>query len=474
MNKRPLFIIAIFFIIGIFASSLFFNSRLFIMLFIINCLLAASALFLDAHKRLLSVALLLSVMCLGSIVYINSKILSNGNISNLLGNDPLKTKIIGVIRSPALGRKSYFGKINSRYLFEIESMNYKGKWLAAEGLGYIKIQTESSYKYGDKVSLYGKIRKPISFKGFDYKKYLERKDIFFILDVKESNLTLLEADYKINQVLKYAYLFREKIKNNIISKMNFEQGAFLNGILFGDISELPIELEDSFKKSGTMHILAVSGLNVGLIAISILSFFKFLRLKREINYILVMIFLWLFTNMALFSPSVVRATIMMSIFLFGMLLGRRVDVYNSLGASALTILAINPKDLFDIGFQLSFLAVLSIVYFSQKAVSFSSKLNPYFNKYIYMPLVVSIAAWLATSPLAGYYFKIFCPISIVANIFIIPATFIILVGALVFMVIGWVPLVSELVALINGFFIDIVFVLARFFSSLKFGHFYFK
>ena len=142
--------------------------------------------------------------------------------------------------------------------------------------------------------------------------------------------------------------------------MPLESGAFMRAILLGDRSELPKRLNESFRNSGTMHILAISGLNVALLAGAFLFLFKLLRLKREIYYILTMLSLIFLMVLTGSSASVVRATIMCIIFLTGKLLGRPVDAYNSLGTAALIILAINPKDLFDIGFQLSFIAVGSI------------------------------------------------------------------------------------------------------------------
>jgi len=90
---------------------------------------------------------------------------------------------------------------------------------------------------------------------FNYREYLERQNIFALINTKEHNVTILSYNYKSNPILKYTYLIREKLKNRIIDKMPLESGAFMRAILLGDRSELPKDIQKNFKNSGTMHIL---------------------------------------------------------------------------------------------------------------------------------------------------------------------------------------------------------------------------
>ena len=251
--------------------------------------------------------------------------------------------------------------------------------------------------------------------------------------------------------------------------MPLDSGAFLRAILLGDRSELPKGIQDSFKNSGTIHVLAISGLHIGIIALMILYLFRLLRLKREFSYILTIIFLIFFALLTLSRPSVVRAVVMASIFLTGMLLGKKVDVYNSLGAAALFILVRNPKDISNIGFQLSFMAVLSILFFTPKFMRLVKEgTNFYIKRFLYTPLAVSISAWLATAPLIWYYFKITTPIAIIANLFIIPGLFALLIGGLSFLLLGWVPFIGDLLAGLNNFLCQVIFFLTTFFANFTF------
>ena len=254
--------------------------------------------------------------------------------------------------------------------------------------------------------------------------------------------------------------------------MPLESGAFLRAILLGDRSELPKKLNESFRNSGTMHILAISGLNVALLAAAFLYLFKLLRLKREVYYILTMLFFVFLMLLTGSSPSVVRATIMCIVFLTGLLLGRPVDAYNSLGTAAFFILAINPKEIFNVGFQLSFIAVLSMVYFTPRLMRLAKKgWNFYIRRYLLEPLAVSISATLGTFPFILYYFRMGAPIAIISNILIVPLMFVLMIGGMCFIGLGWLPFIGGFIAGINNILANMIFFFAEFFAKIKFGHF---
>ena len=265
---------------------------------------------MDEYKeRAAHAFLFLSIISLGSLLYLNSNIFPPNHISHFLGKDKVKAEITGTIKSPAEARGVYYGKVRSRYIFEIETMRLQGdkvtrsqghkdtrtqghkdtetqenSWLSVQGLALIRIQTEKDYQYGDRLMVKGTIKRPSlsndtsrlrpslrsglrsknivrarpkaeSRTNFDYKAYLENQDIFAVINASEKNVTLLEHDYKVNPVLKLTYFIREKLKNQFLEKMPLESGAFLRAILLGDRSELPKKLNESFRNSGTMHIL---------------------------------------------------------------------------------------------------------------------------------------------------------------------------------------------------------------------------
>jgi len=511
VNKRPIAVISVFFILGIVLARTLPLSIGFHHIFIITTASILSSFMFSRFKKTSNIFLSLSVIFFAALLYLNSNFFPDNHIGHFLGEEKLKRDIVGIIKSPALTRRPYYGKINSTYLFEIEGIKDKGvrlrqaasalgfaglsteaegestsakadEWYAVNGLGQIRIQREEDYQYGDRLLVTGTIRKPplplfvrgpASNKGFNYREYLERQNIFAVINTKENNITVLSRNYKSNPILRYTYLVREKLKNRFIEKMPLDSGAFLRAILLGDRSELPKHIQHAFKNSGTMHILAISGLHVGIIALVIIYLLRVLRIRREFSYIVTILFLIFFALLTLSRPSVLRAVVMACIFLIGMLLGRRVDVYNSLGIAGLFILIRNPKDLFNVGFQLSFLAVIFIVYLVPRFMKLARQdANPCIKKYLYMPLAVSISAWLGTAPLILYYFRIITPIAIVANVFIIPLLFILLIGGLVFLLFGWMSFLGSFLAGFNELCAHIIFFLTDFFSSLRFGHFH--
>jgi len=327
MHKRPLAVIAVFFILGIILGRFLPDSVSIFHVFVVTLILITISFILsmkafsgeigrtqlssalprtfrprslrsfaprnDKGRKTVHVFLFLSIISLGALLYLNSNIFQPNHISYFLGKDKVKAEIIGVIKSPAEARWIYYGKISSRYVFELESIGV----LKITGLASIRIQTEKDYQYGDRLIVKGIIKRPFESviatpseakgkqshkkeiasspsaprndrgKGarngiknndksrFNYSEYLENQNIFAIINASEKNVTLLSHNYKSNPILRYAYLIREKIKNQFLEKMPLESGAFLKAILLGDRSELPKKLNESFRNSGTMHIL---------------------------------------------------------------------------------------------------------------------------------------------------------------------------------------------------------------------------
>jgi len=308
MDKRPLAIVALFYIIGIVLGSFLPDSVTLFHVFIVTLILITISFILsmnassgeiasspsasrnDRGGKVAHIFLFLSIVSLGTLLYLNSNIFPPDHISHFLGKDKVKAEIIGIIKSPAEARGVYYGKVNSRYIFELEGLEVSGTRYQVSGLTLIKIQTEKDYQYGDRLLVKGTIKRPFESviarrpkadeaipkkrllrfarndsakdarndsSNFNYKQYLENQNIFAIINASEKNVTLLAHNYKVNPIIRYAYFIREKLKNMFLEKMPLESGAFLRAILLGDRSELPKKLNESFRNSGTMHILPV-------------------------------------------------------------------------------------------------------------------------------------------------------------------------------------------------------------------------
>lgn len=262
---------------------------------------------------------------------------------------------------------------------------------------------------------------------FDYKSYMAQQDIYFRCYISRKNLEF--TNHHSRGLNLWAENFRSKLLEQLHAGLSKQQNfEVVSALTLGYRRELSPETRYSFSSTGAMHVLAVSGLHVGLIYLFLLRIFSFLNLLmggKWYKLILISALLWAYALITGFSPSVQRATIMFTILLVAETLNRRNSIYNSIATSAFVLLLIDPNILFAVGFQLSYAAVLSIVYF----YPILSKLITTENLIVQKPwqlFCVSIAAQIGTLPLSLYYFHQFPVYFWLSNFVVIPAAFILL------------------------------------------------
>ncbi len=360
--------------------------------------------------------------------------------------------------------------------------------------GLVKVdlhsKTPPTLFFGNKVRLEGTLSKTHGLKNpglFNYADYLAIKNIYCCLRVKDGGVekngdsphltpTPTRGTVPIFQTAAY------KVRRHILALMDKYIAApysgFLKAILVGDRTSLKDSVKDDFIKTGTVHVIAVSGLHVGLIAAVFLTIFRIFRIPKKINLVLTVIFLVFYAIIAGANPPIIRSVIMFAVCGIGYIINRDTDILNSLSLAAIVILAANPRELFDPSFQLSFAAIAGIVIFAPKlntlfpaaAVDRESR-NVWTNtyKYITAGVSVSIAAWLGTFPIVAAYFNIFSPISIAANLIVIPALFFLMAGSLLFTAVSFISapaaagaarilqLAEKILFLINGFMAKLPF-----------------
>ncbi len=282
--------------------------------------------------------------------------------------------------------------------------------------------------YGKKVEITGFLD-PFPFQRnpgeFDYAKYLALNDIEGMVTVKDQREVCSNG-------LGDTRSFRASLNSvqhalyRIIDGLHApDHASFLKGIIFGYRGEIPADVKQSFIDTGTIHILAVSGSNVAFVAFVLFSILGFFRLSRKSIGVLTMAGLLAYMLITGSSPSVVRATIMAIVILCGTMLERKADIYNSISVAALLLLFWNTNNLFDTGFQLSFAAVISIVYFYPRLELLIRKIPERFEEIKMIDAVlklfaVSLAAQLGTIPFVAYYFSRISVVSLLANIVVVP------------------------------------------------------
>jgi competence protein ComEC len=211
------------------------------------------------------------------------------------------------------------------------------------------------------------------------------------------------------------------------------QASAMNGIVLGASSELPPDLEDDFVRTGTAHILSTSGLHVGMLAAMLIFLLRLCPIPRRLAYLLAIGGLIVFAVMAGCRPAIVRSVIMASIFLLGYVFEREPDLRNTLACAALALLVYDPQNLFDAGFQMSFVTVLTIVLAlprlqgllgRQREIPPDMRPERKAARYAGNSLVgafwISLAAQLGAAPLTAYYFNQGAPIALLANLLIMP------------------------------------------------------
>lgn len=217
--------------------------------------------------------------------------------------------------------------------------------------------------------------------------------------------------------------YRQNILNFFKSlDLNNTQYSIVSALTLGYKNDLPEDIKQSFRATGTAHVLAVSGIHVGIIYGVILSFFSIFSKRARyklIPQILTIACLWSYALITGFSPSVIRACIMLSIFCIASIIGRKGFTYNNIAIAAFIILLLNPFSLFDIGFQLSFSAVIFICVFQPLFSKILFVKNKYFRK-IWELFTLSFAAQLGTFPLCLYYFGTFPSYFFITNLLIVP------------------------------------------------------
>ncbi|GAG69248.1 unnamed protein product, partial [marine sediment metagenome] len=240
-------------------------------------------------------------------------------------------------------------------------------------------------------------------------------------------------------------------------------------MLLGEKSFIPTYLKEIFTEAGIMHILAVSGLHVGIIAMALLALLSMLKLPKKLKLFTLISILIIYASITGFRPSVLRATIMFILLIGGKLINRNRNLNISLFFAAFLILLLNPLILYDAGFLLSFIVTFFII-------NLSPILQELFYKivvWIKNPLAVSTAAWIGIFPLSAYFFSKVSIISIVSNIFVIPLTGIAVILGFVTFFIGLLSIsLAGIVANINYLVLNLLTFIAKSFSSLPFAFIY--
>jgi competence protein ComEC len=340
---------------------------------------------------------------------------------------------------------------------EVEVNRVKtGEWRPVTGKVLLYVSKKSvdriPWLYGDRLLIKGspvELSTPANPHEFNFKRFLGFKNIYhqqFILFNQIKELPRVEE--------KGVFYYTSKARAWAVSQLTRfvkgeQQQAIAMALVLGVTEGIDTDLQNAYAASGAMHVLAVSGLHVGILYSIILLLFKPLdkfAWSRWVIFVASVIILWSFAFVTGLSPSVQRAVTMFSFIAFSRPLGWKTNIYNTLAGSAFVLLFINPYLVMSVGFQLSYLAVLGIVYL-QRPIYSLWEVEDRVGDWIWQISSVSIAAQASTFALGMLYFHQFPVYFLVSNLFVIPLATVILISGIV--VLG-VALLSSFLAQLTG------------------------
>lgn len=436
MRNRPALIGAFVIAFGIFTARYFsFDWKLFAAAAVLFLFISVIEYFV--HWKLKGREIFYSLSFLGLLFFssgtsysIDEQLLTKHHISNYLNTTDSLTIHCKVIDAPRIAD----GK--AKLLVSILSLQNEYDSIEVEGKAYLSIYPNKRIKEQPKIIQYGSF---ITFQGvlqspsdernpgeFSYREYLALNNIFATVSVLGYSNISVSGDREPNIFYEYIiFPSKDFIVKTILTVMKGDEANFAIGLLLGDRTEISEEIKSAFMNTGTIHVLAVSGSHVVLVVeiiFVIVGLFRFTKKPKILLTIIVLIYYMFLTGAA---PSIVRATLMMIVLYIGKYFEERTDVYNVLGVSAILILLFDPKQVFDVGFQLSFSAVFSIVYFYPKLNALISRIPEPLEefkmlKWLWQLFAVSLAAQIGTLPFTAYYFGKISIVSLFANLIIVP------------------------------------------------------
>lgn len=372
-------------------------------------------------------------------------LLTNMHFHPSLSNHMLEKNtdwVVQVTEEPTLRERSV--KVAANVLQTCDNQNLTSKIL----LYFQTSDKAHELRYGDLILVHtnlSRIAPPHNPDAFDSQLYMRRRGIYYSGFVRDGAWQYV-GHKPANRLTATAQMIRNYLKDIYIATgMGGDELDILKAILLGDDDTLDPELKAAYSSAGVSHILCVSGMHVGVLFMIINFLLKPLdlfRSSRILKSALVMVVIWLYAHITGLAPSVTRSATMFTFVAIGQLLRRNTTVFHSLSASMFILLIINPLLLFEVGFQLSYLAVAGIVLFQPKLAAIY-RCRTRVGKYFWELLTVSVAAQLGTSPISIFYFAQFPNYFMLSNLSVITLSFVVIITGVAILPISLFPLIAH-------------------------------
>src|SRR5438552_10089759 len=411
-------------------------------------------------------------------------------LADELGGRPRVVTAIGsVITEPKVAPSGF-----ATFLLKLKSIEFEGRKQPTRAVW--QVRWKGAPEFGDELKLFGiaeVIESPRNPGEFDMRSYLARHDVRRMLFVRYTEDGTLIRRGRGNPILRLAQKSRAWMQNALCRGLESapEVQNFLSGIVLGLRHQAPEDIEEPFQQTGTLHLFAVAGLHVGIVASLLWILASVAQLPRKWATALIIPLVLFYAAVTGLHVSSVRAAVMSSILLGGFFFERKVFALNSLAAAAFIILCWDTNELFSTGFQLSFAVVGAIILLADPLFGF---LRRWGAPDSFLPRVllhgprrllhvcfewvgrgasVSLAAWIGSLPLILWYFYLVTPVSLFANLLVVPIAFFILAIALLSLLSApLLPWVSVIFNNANWCLARLVLGLVHLFAQIPGGHYY--
>lgn len=474
--KRPMLLLSVSFIIGILTArisrSYFFIAASIIIIFAIYITFVSNSVQNKRPKHKIIFYIMVLFYLFGAVEYL---FIDDINLSRFKNYEDQEINIKGVVSSQASikeSRVSYVIKVKS-ITDSQNGVNRDKNVLKKSGnvlLTTLLGEKGTVYEYGREIEFSGKLTVPMGKRnpgGFNYRNYLAQSGISASMFVRDENISI-GKEVGGNYLIRLGKFLNKRIVEVFEKSLPQQQAGLLSGMLIGNRDGLTKEVLQVFSDSGLSHIMSVSGANVAFIIFPFIFILRKVGLKRYLANIIAICVLIIFVFITGFEPSVQRAAVMAVVILIGQLLRRDADVMTSISFAALLLLVVNPYNLFNIGFQLSFAATISLILFYKRIKELIK--NKCLPRPIIDALAVTIAAQIGVLPITVYYFNNLSLVSILSNLLVAPVVEIITILGSIMAVIGQISTIaSSFIGYINCTLLSFVLFTSKFTSSIPFA-----
>ncbi|MCZ2223654.1 MAG: competence protein ComEC family protein [Chitinophagales bacterium] len=432
-----------------------YTAAISFLLFIVYEILSKSKKF--KYNNITGIAVLLLFIAVGGSISFIKNIENNkqwiGNIYK--ENSP----VLLSLKEPIVEKpKSY------KALAEVQSIFINNKWQPIVGdvlLYFKKDSTKPNLQYGSQIIFVNNLMPIINAGnpgGFNYARYCSFQNIHYQAFLNDNDFSTLQS---INKNWFDDLIIQARTKVLIILKSYIKEGNELSiaeALLIGYRDNLDRDLVQSYSNTGVVHIIAISGLHLGMIyGLLIVLFRPFTKYRwnKIVKPIVILIVLWGFSFIAGAASSILRSAVMFSFIILGETYGRKTNIYNSLAASAFLLLLINPFNLWDVGFQLSYSAVLSIVVFQKKINNWFYFKNKILRA-VWSLSAVTLSAQILTLPIVLYHFHQFPTLFLFTNLFVVPFSGLILYSELLLLIVSPIAYLNVYLGKLIGWDIELM------------------